>query len=47
MANTGDAVEKDLEAYGDEWKGVSVADGKDTPTIQPRPKKSLPVKADL
>lgn len=26
----GDAVEKDLEAYGDEWKGVSVADGKDT-----------------
>ena len=25
----GDAVEKDLEAYGDEWKGVSVADGKD------------------
>ena len=25
-----DAVEKDLEAYGDEWKGVSVADGKDT-----------------
>ena len=26
----GDEVEKDLEAYGDEWKGVSVADGKDT-----------------
>ena len=26
----GDAVEKDLEAYGAEWKGVSVADGKDT-----------------
>ena len=26
----GYAVEKDLEAYGDEWKGVSVADGKDT-----------------
>ena len=26
----GDAVEKDLEAYGDEWKGISVADGKDT-----------------
>ena len=26
----GDAVEKDLEVYGDEWKGVSVADGKDT-----------------
>ena len=26
----GDTVEKDLEAYGDEWKGVSVADGKDT-----------------
>ena len=26
----GDAVEKDLEAYGDEWKGVSVVDGKDT-----------------
>lgn len=26
----GDAVEKDLEAYGDEWKGGSVADGKDT-----------------
>jgi len=26
----GEAVEKDLEAYGDEWKGVSVADGKDT-----------------
>lgn len=26
----GDAVEKDLEAYGGEWKGVSVADGKDT-----------------
>lgn len=26
----GDAVEKNLEAYGDEWKGVSVADGKDT-----------------
>lgn len=26
----GDAVEKDLEAYGDKWKGVSVADGKDT-----------------
>lgn len=26
----GDAVERDLEAYGDEWKGVSVADGKDT-----------------
>lgn len=26
----GDAVEKDLEAYGDEWKGVSVADGKET-----------------
>lgn len=26
----GDAVEKDLEAYGDEWEGVSVADGKDT-----------------
>lgn len=26
----GNAVEKDLEAYGDEWKGVSVADGKDT-----------------
>lgn len=26
----GDAVEKDLEDYGDEWKGVSVADGKDT-----------------
>ena len=26
----GDAVEIDLEAYGDEWKGVSVADGKDT-----------------
>lgn len=26
----GDAVEKDLEAYGDEWKVVSVADGKDT-----------------
>ena len=26
----GDAVEKDIEAYGDEWKGVSVADGKDT-----------------
>ena len=26
----GDAVEKDLEAYRDEWKGVSVADGKDT-----------------
>ena len=26
----GDAVEKDLEAYGDEWKGVSVADWKDT-----------------
>ena len=26
----GDTVEKDLEAYGDEWKGISVADGKDT-----------------
>ena len=26
----GDAVEKDLEAFGDDWKGVSVADGKDT-----------------
>ena len=26
----GESVEKNLEEYGDEWKGVSVEDGKDT-----------------
>ena len=30
MANNLGMQKKDLEAYGDEWKGVSVADGKDT-----------------
>ena len=44
----GDAVEKDLEAYGDEWKGVSVADGKDT-LYNPRKAKEefAKAKADL
>ncbi len=31
--NSGDAVE-DLEAYGDDRKGVSVADGKDNSTTK-------------
>ena len=44
----GDAVEKDLEAYGDEWKGVSVADGKDTLYNPTRAKEEFAkAKADL
>ena len=44
----GDAVEKDLEAYGDEWKGVSVADGKDTLYNPSRAKEEFAkAKADL
>ncbi|MBS6741890.1 MAG: peptide ABC transporter substrate-binding protein [Streptococcus parasanguinis] len=44
----GDVVEKDLEAYGDEWKGVSVADGKDTLYNPTRAKEEFAkAKADL
>ena len=44
----GDAVEKDLEAYGDEWKGVSVADGKDTQYNPTKAKEEFAkAKADL
>ena len=43
----GKVVEKQLVTYGDQWKGVSLADGQTSFTTQKKPKLHLKAKAEL